>query len=190
MGLYAGAKSLDAEITLDLTKCVIQMDYSLNKIQCDKSDSNNSFFDSPNNVEYDYNPSILTRIHDSFKRLYLVIKEHFWTISITKKQPTKEEAYAYQKFLEYYQKYFYGVSEYVFEGQHNSKEIIYHLANNIWLQYDLEGDYKNKIKTIQLKRRMIKNTGKFGVYLAQDGWNLIFTFKGIPMHGKCTIRYT
>lgn len=188
MATYLGKRSLDSEMSIDLENGKILFDYSLNKFQDDILDSNHSFFDFGNDVEYPTTKTqILKRI---FKELYLDYKNLFLYYVYDHLPSIRHKIQYYrQDFLIYYEKYMYGTMEYTFEGQHNSKEIIYHIPHNLWFEYELEGDYKEKIKTIELKRRFVKLINDNGIYDQQEGWNLLFTFSGIPMYGKCTIRY-
>lgn len=182
---------MDSEILIDLDKGTALFDYSLNRFQDEQIDSNNSFFDFGNNIEYETKAitkkaetkKLLSRIKFLFK--YMVVDclyRHFSAL-----RPRIQ--YLSQELTILYHKRYFGIKEYTLEGQYSSKELTYHLPMNLWFEYELEGDYREKIKSIELKRRFVKTIHELGIFDQQDGWNLLFEFHGIPMHGKCIIRY-
>lgn len=77
------------------------------------------------------------------------------------------------------------------EGPLESSKLTIGIPNNLWMEYHLEGEYKDKIAAIELKRHFMTRK-KYGLYLqvVQRGWDLIFTFDGIPSSGKCIIEHT
>ncbi len=190
---YEGKGSMDSEMFIDLNKGTIKFDYSLNKCQDDLLDSNNSFFDFNNNIDYDVETSFITKIKKVLYLYKLLIITLLYRYSVIFNRKIKwngqDIAYAHQEANIHYIIDRFGISEYTFEGRHNSKEIIYHLSSNLWFEYELEGDYKEKVISLELKRRFVRNIHKVGISDQQDGWNLVLKFRGIPMHGKCIIRY-
>lgn len=150
-------------------------------------DSNNSSFDFGNNIEYDKETTPKKTLHGLRVYYELIIVGFLY-----RKVPALRHVLQYlnRDLNISYTKIHLGIMEYIFECQHNSNTLLYHLPQNLWFEYELEGDYRDKVKTIELRRRFVKIIYDFGVYDQQDGWNLIFKFKGIPMHGKCIIRYT
>lgn len=184
---------MDSEMFIDLTKGTIKFDYSLNKYQDDLLSSNQSFFDFNNNVDYDIETSFIKRIKTFLfiYKLLIITLLYRYSVIFNRKITCegKDIAYAHQEANIHYIIDRFGTSEYTFDGRHNSKEITYHLTSNLWFEYELEGDYRDKIKSIELKRRFVRNIHKVGISDQQDGWNLSFRFKGIPMYGKCIIRY-
>ncbi len=193
MTKYIGKRSMDSEMFIDLEKGTVLFDYTLNKFQDDLLSSNQSFFNFNNNVDYDTDTSLKSflrmKISDNKARLIHLL----YIISVKYKFKLKWDgrdiAYANQEATINYIKRHYGISEYTFEGQHNSNILTYHLTSNLWFEYELEGDYRDKIKNIELKRRFVRNIHENGISDQQDGWDLIFNFGGIPMHGKYIIRY-
>lgn len=190
---YLGKRSMDSEMFIDLEKGTIKFDYSLNKYQQDLLSSNQSFFDFNNNIDYDVETSLITKIKTFLSIYKLLIIHLLYRYSVTFNRKIKwggqDIAYVHQEAQINHIITHFGTSEYTFEGRHTSKEIIYHLSSNLWFEYELEGDYRDKVKSIELKRRFVRNIHKFGISDQQDGWNLILNFRGIPMHGKCIIRY-
>lgn len=190
---YLGKKSMDSEMFIDLAKGTIKFDYTLNKYQDDLLSSNQSFFDFNNNIDYETDDSLKSFIKERLSLYKVLIIHLLYIISVKYNRKIswngQDIAYANQEAEIYYMRTQYGTSEYTFEGRHNSKELIYHLSSNLWFEYELEGDYRNKIISIELKRRFVRNIHKVGISNQQDGWNLRLMFSGIPMHGKCIIRY-
>ena len=193
MTKYEGKRSMDAEMLIDLEKGTVLFDYTLNKFQDDLLSSNQSFFDFNNNVDYDTDTSLKSflrmKISDNKARLIHLLYIISVKYNLKLKWEGRDIAYANQEVTINFLRTHYGTSEYTFEGQHNSNILTYHLTSNLWFEYELEGDYRDKIKNIELKRRFVRNVHEVGISDQQDGWDLIFKFHGIPMHGKCIIRY-
>lgn len=198
MGKYIGKKHLDAEMEIDLEKGIVIMDYTLNKFQADPEDSSNSFFnfDKIQVHEVPLLVEIAKIIRETVFRIAARVMSH--------ERYRNKLQMQWQQFLKERHENQTGINEYTVEGQFDSKKLIYHLDTNLWFEYELEGDYKNKIQRILLKRRFVKNTINGRMYdlegnyikdcsgekmITQDGWNLIFEFKGIPIYGSCVIRY-
>lgn len=194
MTTYSGNKSLDAEISLDFNTGEILMDYSLN----DKGDP------------YQSNTSVT--IKDDLKELpkkdkakaYLkatgfvcalvaygftahlltFLLQHGWI-------KNKNYQIEHQKILKYLIMNTHGIDQKVFEAPLDTTELKYKLYNNLWFNYQLEGDFQTEIEKIQLKRHF-ETTKRFGKFeqIKQHGWDLIFTFKTPPQTGKCVIEHT
>lgn len=188
--MYIGKKSLDAEILIDFPKGVINMNYVLNRFQSDELDSNTSYFTLEGDDEYNKKvKNTYFSISEIIK--YRLLKYRFLLLLFLLRFPKikKRIQFDSQKTTEEYYRQSNGVSEYKKEGRLNTTEFLYHLNNNIWFEYELSGDYEKNIQTIELKRRMVKNTYKSETFHSQDGWNLIFTFSTPPNDGSCIIRY-
>jgi hypothetical protein len=191
---YSGAKSLDAEITLDFLKKNITMDYTLNE------------FGNP------HNSNTSTIIHDAFQELPfrmklaeslvsgatllcgspLLLLSPFHTFCVEHKIITNPVYhYKYQQVLKYIMIHTRWMAEQSKSGELLEPILTFNLQNNIWFEYELDGEYQDKIKTISLKRRFIKKY-LFGKYPREQqvGWSVIFEFTEIPKSGSCILRST
>lgn len=191
---YSGAKSLDAEITLDFLKKDITMDYTLNEFG-NLHDSNTS-----------------TIMHDTFRELSfkmrlaeavvavstllcgfpLFLFSPFHTFCVEHKIITNPAYhYKYQQMLKYIMIHTRWVAEQSKYGELFEPTLTFGLQNNLWFEYKLDGEYQAKIKTISLKRRFVKFY-KYGKYSREQqvGWNVIFEFTGIPKSGSCILQST
>lgn len=191
---YSGNKALDAEITLDFLKKNLTMDYSLNK------------FGSP------YESNTTTTINDSFRVLPLKMRlaesivagstllcgmpfmmlSPFHTFFTEHKIITNPMIhYKYQQILKYVLIHTRWMVEQSKSGELFEPVLTFRLQNNVWFEYELDGEYQDKIKTISLKRRFIKKY-LFGKYPREQqvGWNVIFEFTEIPKSGSCILRST
>jgi hypothetical protein len=99
--------------------------------------------------------------------------------------------YKYQQLLKYGMANTHGLFEQKKFGQLFEPTFSFGIKNNIWFEYELDGEYQDKIKTISLKRNFITKI-MFGKYpkVQQSGWNVIFEFDGIPQSGSCILRST
>ena len=191
---YSGIKSLDAEVTLDFIKKNIIMDYSLNK------------FGSP----YESNSS--TVLNNTFKKISFIekCKEVFMfgctgiallpiacfspihTFCTEHQLITNPKIhYGYQQLLKHICIRGRGMVEQCKSGELFEPIITFSIHNNVWFEYELGGEYSNKIKSVALKRRFLKiyRFGKYP-YQQQSGWNVIFEFTEIPKSGSCILRST
>lgn len=77
----------------------------------------------------------------------------------------------------------------------NSNKIKIPIFSNVLMDYWLEGDFKNKIKTVEVKelqnvKKYKYKKGKLGKEKPQvDLWEVIFTFKSEPVNGKLIVHY-
>jgi hypothetical protein len=194
MAEYAGVKALDAEITLDFDTKKVTMDYSLNK------------FGSP------YSSNTTTVLHSTFKHLPLRKKlmEHarcagycFLTLPVLACSPIHTFLsthnivnnawfdYNYQKLLKHVVVATEGISEQSKSGELFEPMLVFSMPNNLWFEYELDGEYQDKIKSISLKRKFITRYtyGKYP-HQRQVGWNVIVEFTDIPKSGSCILRST
>jgi hypothetical protein len=191
MSRYAGLKSLDAEIDLDLVLGEIRMDYSLSKIPA--IDSSSLILDS----EWRALP-IVTKLKYAAFMIFLLaaslpvgILMLFMTIASENGKITDSNIqYKYQNFLRWYALSINGLSEQLQEGQLRDTVLEFNIQRNVWFEYKLTGDYQEKVKKISLRRRFI-SFKRYGIFseTRQVGWKVIFEFTEPPQSGKCLIRY-
>lgn len=191
MTRYAGVKSLDAEITLNLLDGNIVLDYTHN--------SNGNPFESNRSA------TIYSEWKDaSFPTRFIYVL--WWEITHfvmifglifympimtwlgSRQMLSPETQYKHQKFLKWYYIQSEGIHVQRIAGKYDRKTILFHIDANVWLEYKLCGDYKDKVQKISLKRNF-QLFKRFGVFneLRQNGWNVIFEFSEPPQHGSCKI---
>jgi len=195
MVIYHGGKSLDAEISINLKTGEMVMDYTLNKVSS-KYSSNDSAV-----IKDDYKAlSEKQKWIEVAKRLPITmfgIAYFCFTVPIVTfalhRGILKNENYQveHQKFMKrIYTGSFFSYQE-VIEGPQELNHIKIGIPHNLWMQYNLEGEYQEEIKSIELKRHFVTRK-KFGVYeqIVQRGWDLIFTFDHPPQSGRCIVEHT
>lgn len=193
MSRYAGCKSLDAEIGLNLITGIVNIDYSLNERSnifesniAIRSDNNElkkaSFFEKISFTIKDWFFSIIW-IPFLIYTIIFTIEERFGIVGATAQ-------YEYQKSLKWFYSNLYGISEQSKIGELYNNNITFNIPHNIWFEYSLSEEYSDYIKSISLKRNYIKflRSGKYSC-LKQNGWNVIFEFTQSPKKGECKIRY-
>ena len=189
---YAGVKALDAEITLDFDTKKVTMDYSLNK------------FGSP------YASNNSTVLNSTFKDLSLHKKllSHvkcigyiFLSIPVLACSPIHTFLsthnivnnawidYNYQKLMKHVVIETEGINEQIKSGELFEPTLIFSMPHNLWFEYELDGEYQEKIKSVSLKRKFITRYtyGKYP-HQRQVGWNVIFEFTESPKSGSCILR--
>jgi hypothetical protein len=99
--------------------------------------------------------------------------------------------YSYQKLLKYTFAGTKGIIEETKTGKLFEPMLTFTISNNIWTEYELDGEYQEKIKSISLKRHLITHY-VFGKYKScrQNGWDVIFEFTDPPQSGSCILRST
>jgi hypothetical protein len=194
MAHYAGVKALDAEITLDFDTKKVTMDYSLNK------------FGSP------YSSNNTTVLHSTFKHAplrerlvervkcagYFALAIPVLTcspihtfLSVHNILNNAWVDYNYQKLLKNILVMTEGLSEQRKTGELFESKLTFSMPHNLWFEYELDGEYQDKIKSISLKRKFITRYtyGKYP-HQRQVGWNVIFEFTEPPKSGSCILRST
>lgn len=195
MSIYSGNKSLDAEIKLNFIDRTITMDYSLNKFGNPYSSNhsvilNNSCKKQP----------ILTRI----KCAVIGIVASIISIPVFSFMPimtfmtehdiigenSKNFQYKVQRMYRYVLVHSRGIYEQSHSGKLNGNILAFHIPNNLWVSYELDGEYEEHIKSVSLSRNFVKHKigGEFDC-LKQNGWNIIFEFITPPESGSCYIEY-
>ena len=195
MTQYAGNKSLDAEISIDLEKGKIQMDYSLTHLQ-DPDDSNRSAkltskWWGVRESKKVFLKRFLVAMGMELFIPFLAIYCAFFS-RLSRKGYLKDPKYQYnhQDFLRKFFTKKEGVWELSHSGPLFEPKVVFWIPGNIWVEYQLEGEYQEKIQTISLVRNFVKFK-KFGLYdeVCQNGWLVIFKFSGLPQNGSCLIKY-
>lgn len=193
MSIYAGSRALDAEIVLDLSKGEVTMDYSLNHFgnifNSNRSVTTNSeWMDMPLKERLKW-AAYMTGMEllGPFMALYML----YGTIIMNSKFVKDPNAqHDYQKIIKWYYGQTRGIAEQVREGRLAESFLKFELPNNMWLTYEMTGEYQDKARKISFLRNMVTQY-KFGKFRRekQDGWNFVIEFAEPPAHGSCTIKY-
>lgn len=191
MTRYAGVKSLDAEITLNLLDGNISIDYTHNS-SGNPFESNRSatiyseWKDAPFLTKFLY--ALWWEITHFVMPFGLIFYVPIMTWLGSRQMLSPESQYKHQKFLKWYYIQSSGIRVQRIAGKNDRKTVLFHIDANVWLEYNLCGDYRDKIKSISLKRNF-QLFKRFGVFneLRQNGWNVIFEFTEPPQHGSCKI---
>jgi hypothetical protein len=195
MTRYGGTKALDAEIKIDFTKNTIFMDYSSVKGMA-RIESNSAIV-----LEDEFKKlSKWERFKYALWLLAIVLPRSFFVfpvysvafVSLVNRGVIKsaEWQYNYQVFLQYIYTSLHGTIERVIEGEQFSKKLIVGMPNNLYFEYDLTGEYKEKIQSISVVRRYVTYK-RFGVFkkTVQCGWDLVFEFIEPPKSGSCRVEF-
>lgn len=193
MTLYAGTKSFDAEIILNFIEGSVTMDYTLNKY--------GNFFESNTStvLESEFKSKSV-----SVKLIYLL-----WNFILLLANPlvlcgmismgflgnkkiitNPKIQYYWQCYLKFFYSNLNGIDEQSHEGKLYENKLTFTIPNNLWLEYELKGEYQNKIKSISLLRNIVnrKQFGKFHKRM-QRGWKVVFEFIEPPQNGSVKIVY-
>lgn len=193
MTLYPGTKSLDAEIALNFFDGNIVMDYSLNKFGSPYESNTSTILAS----EWKTTSIVLKFIYLVWLGILLLalfavalIVTTMTFLSYHRFVTNHKIQYYYQSYLKFFYSNLKGISEQSSTGQLYSNQLIFIIPNNLWIEYELSGEYQNKIKVISLLRNFI-NRKRFGRFAekVQWGWKIVFEFVDIPQSGSCIIRY-
>ncbi len=174
---YTGNKSSDAEI--DLVKGTVNFDYSLNRFEW-SGNSNSSCILQKEKRKISIIESLL-----AVPYVYIAIFASMAMIPIVQKFISQ---YTSQKIALWGMKYLHGLQEQQIIGKQETKNVSFFISKNLWFEYELDGDYSNKIHKIELRRRFIKRIYWFGSCFKQQGWNVIFTFIEPPQYGNVVLR--
>ena len=194
MPIYPGTKSLDAEITLNFSDNTICMDYSHN-------DHGNPYR-SNDSVVYNSEWRNLSR-YNRIKQALLttVMMFSIFIISLyvslitflSTKNLIRSPRFqlAHQRFLRWYYMNIKGVVIITKRTTTNdSNLLIIPIPNNLWIKYEMEGEFQENIESIALIRHF-NDYLRFGKWkeLRQNGWDLIFRFKTVPRTGFVKVQY-
>ena len=190
---YSGHGGLDAEITLNLVEGSITMDYSLNKFG-NPLDSNRSVVLNSTFRKLPPKTQLLEILATAGTGMLGLLGVMFFVPVFTvlvqhKIIKNPRYHYQYQKLLKWYMIRAFGIFEQSHSGPSDNK-LSFFIEKNIWLSYELSGEYQEKIKTVSLKRNFV-HLLKFGKFPQekQYGWNVMFEFTEPMTSGSCTIRY-
>jgi len=193
MTRYSADRALDAEITVDFTKGEFTSDFSLNK-SCNKYNSNTGSV-LHKEIKVSYARTVLLVCWHIFIMPFLLAFISLFHLIITKYSETpllrKHHDFVFkeQKLLKWCMLQKYGSSEYIQFGKQDTNKITYTIPANLWFQYELDGEYRQKIKTLQLLRNFVKKVNGFKTEFRQAGWNVILTFTEPPQNGYMILRY-
>lgn len=192
---YIGERSHDAEIVVDFFKKSVTMDYSLNKFGSPHNSNSsavlsNAFRSMPFTTKL-YEAGKSTVVFAIVTIPIIVIMPVMTSLTEHKIITSGKIHYLYQQILKYGMVNTRGLVEQIKEGALFQPNVSFKINNNMWFEYELDGEYQDKIQTISLKRNFIKIL-VFGKYpkIQQSGWNVIFEFDGIPQAGSCIVRST
>lgn len=195
MSIYSGNKSLDAEIQLNFEEETIVMDYSLNKFGSPYSSNNSMTL----NDEFSTKP-FLTKLKytliEIFAHIISIPVFSFMPIftAITEHSPWKRKnsklQYKVQNMYKWVLLHRKGTFTQSHSGALNENKIMFIMPSNLWFEYKLEGEYEEKIKTIELTRNFVPHA-RFGIFICekQRGWKTTFEFTSPPQNGSCSITY-
>lgn len=194
MTLYAGDRALDAEILLDLDEGKdLTIDYTLNRYQSGMNSSravieNHEWKNASKKERFKY--SMIAVVTGCLIVPLIFLMPLITVLADIGVLNNKNIHYKYQNLLKRITTATGGIYEESCCGKAHQKIITFKIPSNMWVEYELEGDYQTKIKSISLKRNIIKFR-MFGKFLQrkQKGWNVIFEFIELPTNGSCTIRY-
>jgi len=84
---------------------------------------------------------------------------------------SKDNQIRHQKFVRWWYINCIGFVKQKHEGMVNGNSITFHLKNNVWIDYELAGEYERMVKSIHL-RRHLQEQYAYGRYrqLHQNGW--------------------
>lgn len=194
MTVYSGDKSLDAEIHLDLVNGSIEMDYSLNK--------KGSIYDSNHSVKIKDDFGELPKnkkIKEFFKRLPIFYLALSYTVFVCPILTyllhhniirNKNYQVEHQRILKWLYSSVEGTRKIIINSPLESAKVVCPIRTNIWVGYELEGEFQQEIKKISLKRHF-ETIMRFGGYEQekQNGWELVLEFHHPPQSGRGIIEY-
>jgi hypothetical protein len=188
---YFGNRGLDAEIVLDLEKNKISFDYS-SLCKGNLYSSNNSTFlkDEFDNTKLKIFYLFWKSLLDSSGFVMAIYVFYFTWLSYHGYIKDKSAQFEHQALLAYYFSSLYGIVTKKHSGEIKEKTHIFEIPTNVFIEYFLDGEYKEQIKSISLKRNYV-NITQFSRFeqIRQQGWILIFEFKQSPKNGSCTVKY-
>jgi len=176
---YTGNKSSDAEITMNLVKGTIDFDYSLNKFG-KAGNSNSSCI-----LQKEFRKISLIELILAIPYAYAA--NFAAMLSLPELQKIIPQ-YTAQKIALWGYKRLHGLQEQQSIGKQETKSVSFFIPINLWFEYELDGDYSNKIHKIELQRRFIRRIYWYGSCFKQQGWNVIFTFLEPPQYGYVVLR--
>jgi len=190
---YSGNRSVDAEIELDIENGVIHMDYTDSFYPGAWQNSNTRLVKE---VYHEYNRCILFRLSDAIYcafstwiLLLIILIKTILEKFFYKYWVKYDLQYKYQSILKLHFRTMHGMFETVISGKLNEKRLVIPIRSNIWMDYEIIGDYSTYITKVSLKRRFITKHTYYSSVKKQDGWEVIFEFNDIPLEGKCVLKH-
>lgn len=193
-GQYSGNRSLDAEIVLDFQSGNLIMDYSKNHLADPRDSSCSAFLDKGELRTAPLKTQLVWAAISAYFGMLIVIPYtlyiKYFTFWATFHGVSAQGQYDHQELIRYVNFIFRGTAEASKTGCLWDHEVVFNIPNNIWWEYELEGEYQEKIASIALVRNFITYY-RFGRFksIRQNGWKVIFRFKELPQSGSCVIRY-
>lgn len=191
---YVGNRSLDAEITLDLSKGVVNMDYSLNKHQSGLDSNTSACIDDYIWNEFPALEKLKYSIPNFLFFCIIIIPFEIFQIVFVMEQKIgmvgKTAQYEYQKILKWYYTKLWGIWTQTKSGELNDKKLSFTIPNNLWIEYYMTEDYQRYVMSVSLVRNFVDYL-RGGLFLCrkQRGWNVVFNFSEPPKNGLCSIKY-
>jgi hypothetical protein len=192
MTVYPGNKSLDAEITLNFENGTVLMDYSLNRFGSPyQSNDSTILYNQYRNLQPIERLKEET-IHLFFILLFLGLIPIIPIMTFLNSHQIVNQPniqYKYQKYLRWVFLNAFGSYIQSKGGPLNNDELTFIIPNNLWVEYNLRGDYQEKVKSISLLRNFVRYMldGKFEK-IQQRGWKVVLKFKSPPQNGYCEIK--
>lgn len=75
------------------------------------------------------------------------------------------------------------------EGKLYSNILTISIKSNLYVEYELFGEYEKLVNKISLKRKIIEIDTPVAKIKQQKGWNFIIEFKEIPQSGFVEVKY-
>lgn len=177
MNTYKGLKSTDAEIILDLEKGKAFFDYSLNKFSWVHASNDSCKLSQCGKKDIKISDILFSIYSPVVAAVLEPIIVHY-----------PKYQYWWQKFLKKMFLNLKGMQIQTSVGKLKDTKTIFYINNNIWFEYEMDGEYKENIKKISLLRHFIIKQ-KHGVTThIQNGWDVVFEFKEEPQSGYCVLR--
>jgi len=194
MTRYGGTKALDAEMKIDLINNTILLDYST-VTGVARGNSNTGIVLSS---EWECAPTltqlkyVLWAMAIALIRVFVVFPLYCIYFTVLANYGVIKSADAHfdhQNLLKYVYTFVFGTVEKVTSGELKEPQLVVYTSNNLYFEYVLEGEYKEKIKSVSLVRHY-GAWKRFGVFreVRQYGWNLIFEFSDPPKSGSCIVQ--
>jgi hypothetical protein len=203
MANYYGGKAVDAEVTIDFSKNELTMDYTFNHLRdidgFSKKEVEKRGLYTPENLDDAfYNQPRLKLAKDYaigmavgiIFFLPVVLTTAYLSMLSDLFQTPKKYQLMFQRFFRWYAITSGGTSIKYHSGEMKDTKLTIDIGWNLWMSYELEGDYQDQIKAISLKRNFFvrKMFGKYP-YITRNGWKVEFEFTNPPKHVSCKVEH-
>ncbi len=193
-GQYSGNKSLDAEIVLDFKSGNLIMDYSNNHLALPRDSNTSAFLDKGELHTAPLKTRLKWAAISQYFGVLIVIPYMlyipYFTLWTKIHGVNAQGQYDHQELLRYINFIFRGTAEVTKTGSLIEHDLVFIIPNNMWWEYELEGEYQDQIASLALVRNFITYY-RFGRFksIRQNGWKVVFRFKELPQSGSCVVRY-